>query len=130
MKTAIINEKNSEQWACVFAMLDVINGLESINDFYVNVFPTWGVNEIYSRLHGWRKEAYKQFIMSGDFVLEAFGGKAPTYVDYWGHGRYNPNADKVYAMVRRYPDHCSSWEAFKEEEASLTWEEVCELYRF
>lgn len=130
MKAAIINEKNAHKWAVVFEMLEVVNGLQTIDDFYINVFPTWGVDEIYSRLHGWRKEAYKNFLMSGDFVLEAFGDEAPTYVDYWGYGRYSPNTNKIYAMVRRYPDHCYDWEAYKEEEASLTWKEVCELYSF
>lgn len=130
MKTAIINEKNVSKWAAVFTMVEVINGLESIDDFYTNVFPTWGIEEIYSRLHGWRKEAYKAFLMSGDFVLEAFGNNTPTYVEYWGYGRYNPNASSVEATIKRYPETCHDWEAYEEEEASLSWEEICELYRF
>lgn len=130
MKAAIINEKNAEQWASVFTMLEVINGLKSIDEFYNNVAPTWGVSEIYSRLHGWRKEVYKRFLMSGDFVIETFGDGSPTYVEYWGYGRYNPNAEEINTMIRRYPDHCYDWEAYKEKEVSLTWEEVCELYSF
>lgn len=127
---AIINEKNSKQWATVFSMIDIVNGLENIDDFYINVFPTWGVGEIYSRLHGWRKEAYKNFLMSGDFVLEAFGDNAPTYVDYWGYGRYNPNASSVEARIRRYPNPCYDWDDHKDEETYISWEEVCELYSF
>lgn len=130
MKTTIINKENASKWVSVFTMIDIINGLESIDEFYPNVVPTWGVEEIYSRLHGWRKEAYKNFIMSGDFVLEAFGDETPTYVDYWGYGRYNPNASSVEAVIKRYPNPCYNWEAYKEEEASLTWKEVCELYSF
>lgn len=130
MKTAIINEKNANKWAVVFEMVEAINGLKSIDEFYTNVFPTWGVGEIYSRLHGWRKEAYKHFLLSGDFVLEAFGKETPTYVDYWGYGRYNPNASSAEAVIKRYPNPCYDWDNYIEEETHVSWEEVCKLYSF
>ena len=130
MKTAIINEKNASKWAEVLEMVKVINSLKSIDDFYGNVLPTWGVEEVYSRLHGWRKEAYKNYIMSGDFVLEDFGDSFPTHVEYWGYGRYNPNASSVEAIIKRYPNPCYDWDDHKDEKTYISWKEVCELYSF
>lgn len=121
----IITEKNANRWAEVFALVNKINTLKTVDDFYGAVEPPcYGLKEVYDRLHGWRKRAFRAFIMSGDFVLEHWSFDNSYDMKYWGWGRYNEKASRCYVNVHHY-DHPIDWEDFTEEKTKWGWDQLC-----
>lgn len=128
MNNVIITAATAPIWADIYAQIKVINNLSSVDEFYGIVDPITGVEEVYDRLHGWRKEVYKNFLMSGWFEINQFGDKMVP--NCWGYGRYSVNS-RAWARVRKYPANAHDWAELEEEfETSLSWREVCKLYSF
>lgn len=105
-------------WAAIYAQIEVINDLNSVDEFYGVITPIKGVKEVYDRLHGWRKEVYKNFIMSGDLDVEKHDNALIPI--FWADGLYNPNSQAISACVK---ENC--WGEQKEE--SISWEKVYRL---
>lgn len=126
--TAIITSENAQQWATVYYMINLINSLQSVDDFYGAVEPTIGMGEIYERLRGWRKQTFRNFIMSGDFVMDRFGKDWCVSKASWNYGRYNTHPDRCDVRVRKYPEHAMGWEDFVEEARTMSWQQICGLY--
>lgn len=131
----IITTANAAFWAAIFSEVEKINKLNSVDEFYgigkgetfYQVAPVEGLKEIHQRLHGWRKEAYKNFIMSGWFDINQFGEKMVP--NSWGYGRYTC-AKKASAQVHKYPLDAHDWvyDLEGEYEISLSWEDICKMY--
>jgi hypothetical protein len=110
-------------WANIWDTVSQINRMTSIEEFYGNVVPVnWGNEQVYERLQGWRREAYKHYLMSGYFIISRFGEK--PYLDSWGYGRFRPNRD-VAVVVRQYKESATDWMDYTEVHEEWTWEEVC-----
>ena len=123
----MITESNAREWAIIYHVLNQIRGLKSVGEFYGTIEPTVGLKEIYDRLTGWRKLAYKAFIMLGSFVLSRFGTN--NVPEQWTWGRYCPNPHHCDVLVRKYPEHATDWsELQSEKDETMTWEQVCAMY--
>lgn len=124
-KITIINSDNAYRWEAIFTLVDKINALKSVEEFYGTVEPPcYGLKEVYDRLHGWRKRAFRQFIMSGDFVLEHWKFNNSYDLKYWGLGRYNEHANRCFVNVHHY-DHPVDWEDYTEEKSEWSWSQIC-----
>ena len=110
-------------WSNIWDTVSQINQIKSVEEFYGKIIPVnQGNEEVYKRLQGWRKEAYKSFLMSGCFIVSRFG-KNP-HLDNWGYGRFRPNM-KAAVVVRQYKESATDWADYNEVHEEWTWEEVC-----
>lgn len=105
-------------WTAIYAQIELINKLNSVDEFYGVITPIKGVKEVYDRLTEWRKEAYRDYIMSGDLDAErADGVLIPIF---WDDGLYSPNPQVMSACVKE-----NWWGTQREED--ISWEKVCNL---
>lgn len=120
-----LSEREREQWATIWETVDSINGFQTTDEFYSKgITPLdGGVKEVYARLSGWRKEAYRAFVMSGCFVANVFGVEK-VYPRQWFSGNINCPRKAVDVSVHHYPLNASDWSDFTEEETKWTWEDV------
>lgn len=127
----IITEAEAVEAANTFDLIRQVITKKSIEDFYGSVEPTYPVDlqAVYNRLRGWRKQAFRQFIMSGWVSLQTFQtdeGKA-AYPKQWGYGKYSA-ADRINAVEQEYCKGAIDWNDCTERKRTLSWRQLCELY--
>ena len=130
-KNAIITTENAREWATVYEMVEKINQLKSIDDFSSSeVYPTYGIYEIYCRLKGWRRHAYRSFLMSGYLTVQRwFGKEAPKWIpNPWEEGNIK-DSRTIEVTVQVFPKGATDFNCYNEHVEKWSWERLCKLYQ-
>lgn len=125
MRNAAITLENADSWAVVFELINLIESLQTIDDFYNRVVPPCrGLKEVYDRLTGWRKRAFKAFIMSGSFVLsKSVDGQ--YRLRNWSCGQYDKNSRQCSVTVYTYPEQPAAWSDYSISDETWRWSQLC-----
>lgn len=129
----VITEREAVEAANTFDLIRQVIGKKSIEDFYGSIEIAYPVDlqAVYNRLHGWRQTAFKQFLLSGWISIQTFQtekGKV-AYPKQWGYGRYSSAADRIQARIQAYKKGAVDWNDCTEKETTISWKQLCELYR-
>lgn len=129
----VITEEEALEAAHTFELIRQVIGKKSIEDFYGSIEPTYPVDlqAVYNRLHGWRRTAFKQFMLSGWLSIQTFQTekRKVAYPKQWGYGRYSPTATNLQARIQAYVKGAVDWNDCTEKETEISWKQLCELYR-
>lgn len=121
----VITIENAGNWAIVFALAEQINAMKSVREFYGIVEPPChGLRELYDCLHGWRKRAFRAYIMSGRFILDRWSDGSYD-LKHWGCRHYNEHVKLCNVEIHRYYPRPMGLEDFEEEETQWGWDQLC-----
>ena len=106
-------EPTVEEW------VEAMNSLDTADIKYF-ARPVKGLAEIYNRLEGDKKEAFKNAIMSGLFIAERRGEEFIPLT--WCPGEYRSNVISAVTKIERWENNNPVW-------VDLPWAVVCRMYR-